>query len=92
MRANEFLSAIKTECRKHKMCDKTCPFYISDGNVLLCRIHKVIGLSPVFIDFEEATVTTTETIEIPTVSDSVPNIKIKAENVYINFNNTKEGD
>ena len=46
---------------------------------------------PNYIDFEVPTVTTTETIEIPAVSDSVPNIKIKAENVYINFNNTKEG-
>jgi hypothetical protein len=86
MKANEFLSAIKTECGKHKMCNKTCPFYISDGNVLLCRIHKVIGLSPVYIDFEESTVTSTETIELPAKFDSIPNLKIKAENVYINVN------
>lgn len=91
MKANEFLSRMKLECGDHETCEESCPFYRpnrSNG----CAVHALIGSNPVHIDFEEPTVTTTETIEIPTVSDSVPNIKIKAENVYINFNNTKEGD
>lgn len=90
MKANEFLSAIKTECGKHKVCNENCPFYNSTHSTN-CAVCTLIGKNPNHIDFEEPTVTTTETIEIPAVSDSVPNIKIKAENVYINLNNTKEG-
>jgi hypothetical protein len=44
------------------------------------------GSNPMNIDFEEHTVTATETIELPAKFDSIPNLKIKAENVYININ------
>lgn len=87
MKANEFLSVIKSECKEHELCNESCPFYISDRcHEAHCRISIVAGSNPMNIDFEEPTVTTTETIELPAKFDSIPNLKFKAENVYININ------
>lgn len=80
MKANNFLLKIKNECKKHKLCEESCLFYKPDCDTT-CAICRLIGENPIGINFEEITVLASgESIELPA------NLKIKAENVYININ------
>ena len=85
MNANKLLLRIKSECMKYRVCEEGCLFYKPDCDTS-CAICKLIGENPMKIKLDEPTVTTTETIELPAKFDSIPNLKFKAENVYININ------
>jgi hypothetical protein len=86
MKANKVLSALKGECEKHRICDERCVLYNPDCNAV-CAIRRLTGENPRNIDFEELKeLASGESIELPAKFDNIPNLKIKAENVYINMN------